>query len=120
MDTARQLVKDRHLEALRLTYGSVTATLSALIRTVFVAAPDKTFIDADFSAIEARVIAWLAGEEWVLDVFKTHGKIYEATAAQMFNVPFESIKKGNPGVRLPRKKESGHSRPGLPGRPRGP
>jgi len=96
MDTARQLVKDRHLEALRLTYGSVTATLSALIRTVFVAAPDKTFIDADFSAIEARVIAWLAGEEWVLDVFKTHGKIYEATAAQMFNVPFESIKKGNP------------------------
>ena len=96
MDTARALVKARQLDALRLTYGSVTSTLSALIRTVFVAGPGKTFIDADFSAIEARVIAWLAGEEWVLDVFQTHGKIYEATASAMFNIPFESIKKGNP------------------------
>ena len=58
--------------------------------------PTPCIIDADFSAIEARVIAWLAGEEWVLEVFKTHGKIYEATAAQMFGVPFECIKKGNP------------------------
>lgn len=96
MDLARQLVKERQLDALRLTYGSVTSTLSALIRTVFVAAPGKTFIDADFSAIEARVIAWLAGEEWVLEVFRTHGKIYEATASQMFSIPFERIKKGNP------------------------
>ena len=96
MDLARQLVKTRQLDALRLTYGSVTSTLSALIRTVFVAAPGKTFIDADFSAIEARVIAWLAGEEWVLEVFRTHGKIYEATASQMFSIPFERIKKGNP------------------------
>ena len=96
MSLARQLVKGRQLDTLRLIYGSVTSTLSALIRTVFVAAPGKTFIDADFSAIEARVIAWLAGEEWVLDVFRTHGKIYEATASQMFNVPFELIKKGNP------------------------
>ena len=96
MDIARQLVRNRQLDALRLTYGSVTSTLSALIRTAFVAGPGKTFIDADFSAIEARVIAWLAGEEWVLDVFNTHGKIYEATASAMFSVPFESIKKGNP------------------------
>ena len=96
MDLARQLVKERRLDALRLTYGSVTSTLSALIRTVFVAAPGKTFIDADFSAIEARVIAWLAGEEWVLEVFRTHGKIYEATASQMFSIPFDRIKKGNP------------------------
>lgn len=96
MDLARQLVKGRQLNALRLTYGSVTSTLSALIRTVFVAAPGKTFIDADFSAIEARVIAWLAGEEWVLEVFRTHGKIYEATASQMFGIPFDRIKKGNP------------------------
>lgn len=96
MDLARQLVKTRQLDALRLTYGSVTSTLSALIRTVFVAASGKTFIDADFSAIEARVIAWLAGEEWVLEVFRTHGKIYEATASQMFSIPFDRIKKGNP------------------------
>lgn len=96
MDLARQLVKERRLDALRLTYGSVTSTLSTLIRTVFVAAPGKTFIDADFSAIEARVIAWLAGEEWVLEVFRTHGKIYEATASQMFSIPFDRIKKGNP------------------------
>lgn len=96
MSLARQLVKGRQLDTLRLIYGSVTSTLSALIRTVFVAAPGKTFIDADFSAIEARVIAWLAGEEWVLDVFRTHGKIYEATASQMFGIPFDRIKKGNP------------------------
>lgn len=96
MDTARELVKARRLDALRLTYGSVTSTLSALIRSVFVAGPGKTFIDADFSAIEARVAAWLAGEKWVLDVFNDSGKIYEATAAQMFGIPVELIKKGNP------------------------
>lgn len=96
MDTARDLVKARDLDTLRLIYGSVTTPLSALIRTVFKAGPGMTFIDADFSAIEARVIAWLAGEEWVLDVFRSHGKIYEATAAQMFGIPFDLIKKGNP------------------------
>lgn len=95
-DTARDLVRSRNLDALRLIYGSVTTALSALIRTVFVAAPGHAFVDADFSAIEARVIAWLAGEEWVLNVFRTHGKIYEATAAQMFGIPFERIKKDNP------------------------
>lgn len=94
--TARQLVKDMNLDALKLLYGSIPSTLSALIRTAFIAAPGMAFIDADFSAIEARVIAWLAGEEWVLDVFRTHGKIYEATASQMFGVPFDLIKKGNP------------------------
>lgn len=96
MAAARELVRRRDLAALRLVYGSVTTTLSALIRTAFVAAPGMKFVDADFSAIEARVIAWLAGEEWVLKVFRTHGKIYEATAAQMFGVPLEKIKKGNP------------------------
>lgn len=95
-DLARQLVKDRQLEALRLLYGSVPAALSALIRTAFVAGPGMGFIDADFSAIEARVIAWLAGEQWVLDVFRTHGKIYEATASQMFGIPLEQIVKGRP------------------------
>ena len=61
------------------------------------------FVDADFSAIEARVVAWLAGEEWVLQVFRTHGKIYEATASQMFGVPFDRIKKGNPEYSLRQK-----------------
>lgn len=93
---ARRLTKERQLDALRVVYGSVPSTLSQLIRTAFVAEEGKTLIDADFSAIEARVIAWLAGEEWVLDVFRTHGKIYEATAAQMFSIPLEAIKKGNP------------------------
>lgn len=93
---ARELVKDRQRSALQLVFGSVPDTLSQLIRTALVAGPGHTLVDADFSAIEARVIAWLAGEEWVLEVFRTHGKIYEATASQMFNIPFETIKKGNP------------------------
>lgn len=93
---ARQFVKDRNAGALALTFGSVSDTLSQLIRTAFVASPGKILLDADFSAIEARVIAWLADEEWVLEVFRTHGKIYEATASQMFNIPLEKIKKGLP------------------------
>lgn len=93
---ARQLVEDRQRGALALVFGSVPDTLSQLIRTAFVATPGQILVDADFSAIEARVIAWLAGEEWVLDVFRTHGKIYEATASQMFGIPMERIKKGNP------------------------
>lgn len=98
---ARRLVKERNLDGLRLCYGSVPSTLSQLIRTTLVAAPGKVFIDADFSAIEARMIAWLAGEEWALQVFRTTGKIYEATAAQMFHVPEETIAKGreNYGMR---------------------
>lgn len=93
---ARQLVKGRQRDALQLVFGSVPDTLSQLIRTALVADPFHTLVDADFSAIEARVIAWLAGEEWVLEVFRTHGKIYEATASQMFGIPMERIKKGNP------------------------
>lgn len=92
---ARRLVKTRNLDGLRLCYGSIPSALSQLIRTAFVAAPGKIFIDADFSAIEARMIAWLAGEEWALEVFRTTGKIYEATAAQMFHVPMETIVKGH-------------------------
>lgn len=97
---ARELVKERRLEALQLVYGSVPSALSQLVRTAFVASPGKRMIDADFSAIEARVIAWLAGEQWVLDVFRTHGKIYEAAASQMFGVPIDRIKKGNPEYAL--------------------
>lgn len=95
-EAARDLVRARNIDGLRAVYGSVPVALAALIRTSLIAAPGHTFVDADFSAIEARVIAWLAGEQWVLDVFRTHGKIYEATAAQMFGIPFEKIKKGNP------------------------
>lgn len=93
---ARQLVESRQRDTLQVLFGSVQDTLSQLIRTAFTASSGQTLVDADFSAIEARVIAWLAGEDWVLEVFRTHGKIYEATASQMFGVPMERIKKGNP------------------------
>lgn len=97
---ARGLVKRRETAKLRMLYGSVPDTLSQLIRTSFIAAPGHVLLDADFSSIEARVISWLAGEHWRLEVFKTHGKIYEASASQMFGVPLELIKKGNPEYAL--------------------
>lgn len=97
---ARELVRQNCPDSLRVLYGSVNDTLSQLIRTAFIASDGNTLIDADFSAIEARVISWLAGEEWRLEVFRTHGKIYEASAAQMFGVPIERIKKGNPEYAL--------------------
>ena len=100
---ARELVKGRKEEALRLLYGNVPDALSQLIRTALVPGPGKIFADADFSAIEARVVAWLAGEEWVLEVFRSHGKIYEATASQMFGVPLDRIRKGNPEYALRQK-----------------
>ena len=100
LEFARELVRGRKLDALRIVYGSPNDTLSQLIRTAFVAAPGNVLIDADFSAIEARVISWLADEEWRLEVFRTHGKIYEASASQMFGVPLERIKKGNPEYSL--------------------
>ena len=103
LELARDLVKGRKLDALKCIYGSVPDTLSQLIRTAFIAAPGNVLIDADFSAIEARVISWLAGEEWRLEVFRTHGKIYEASASQMFGVPLELIKKGNPEYALRQK-----------------
>lgn len=103
LELARDLVKGRKLDALKVIYGSVPDTLSQLIRTAFIAAPGNVLIDADFSAIEARVISWLAGEEWRLEVFRTHGKIYEASASQMFGVPIELIKKGNPEYALRQK-----------------
>lgn len=103
LELARNLVKQRKLDNLRLIYGSVPDTLSQLIRTAFVASDGNVLIDADFSAIEARVISWLAGERWRLEGFKTHGKIYEASASQMFGVPIERIKKGNPEYALRQK-----------------
>ena len=103
LDLARDLVKKRNADALKLIYGNVPDTLSQLIRTAFIPKPGHVFHVADFSAIEARVIAWLAGEQWRLDVFATHGKIYEASASQMFGVPIERIKKGNPEYDLRQK-----------------
>ncbi len=103
LDLARDITKARNPEGLKLIYGSVPDTLSQLVRTAFVPEEGKAFVDADFSAIEARVIAWLAGEEWVLQVFRTHGKIYEATASQMFGVPIDRIVKGNPEYALRQK-----------------
>lgn len=96
IDLARQLVVNGDGELLEMLYGNVPDTLSQLIRPAFVAPAGHRLIVADFSAIEARVIAWLAGEHWRLDVFKSHGKIYEASAAQMFKVPISDIKKDSP------------------------
>lgn len=100
---AREAVRNKEADKLRLLYGSIPDTLSQLIRTSFVASPGNKLVDADFSAIEARVISWLAGEQWRLEVFRTHGKIYEASASQMFGVPIEKIKKGNPEYELRQK-----------------
>ena len=100
---ARDCVKGKKVDALKVVYGNVPDTLSQLIRTAFIPSPGHVFLVSDFSAIEARVIAWLAGEQWRLDVFATHGKIYEASASQMFGVPLEKITKGNPEYDLRQK-----------------
>ena len=86
---ARALVRAGNLEDFELNYANVTQVLSELIRTAFVAAPGHILHVCDFSAIEARVIAWIASENWVLDVFRDGGDIYCATASQMFGVPVE-------------------------------
>lgn len=93
LELARQLVRDRNVGMLKFVYGNVPDTLSQLIRTAFVAPDGKKLLVADFSAIEARVLAWLADEQWRLEVFAGHGKIYEASASQMFGIPLEMIDK---------------------------
>ena len=99
----RECVKRQDYETLKLLFDSIPDTLSQLIRTAFIPSTGNQFVVADFSAIEARVIAWLARETWVQEVFATHGKIYEATASQMFHVPIEKIVKGNPEYALRQK-----------------
>lgn len=96
LEEARWLVHDGDFVALELLYDNIPDVLSQLIRTAFVPKDGYKLIVADFSAIEARVIAWLAGERWRNDVFATHGKIYEASASQMFHVPIEEVTKGSP------------------------
>lgn len=93
LDMARGLLKTGNHEAIELLFDSVPDVLSQLIRTAFIPSENSRFIVSDFSAIEARVIAWLAGESWRMDVFKSHGKIYEASASQMFGVPIEEVTK---------------------------
>ncbi len=96
LDTARKTIKTGDLELMEMCYENPSEILSQCIRTAIIPSPGKKFLVADFSAIEARVIAWLAGEKWRLEVFNSHGKIYEASAAAMFKVPIESIHKGDP------------------------
>lgn len=96
LNLAREIVKTGDEELLDALYASVPGTLSELIRTAFIPRDGCRFLVADFSAIEARVLAWLANEEWVLEEFRGKGKIYEATASRMFHIPQESIVKGNP------------------------
>lgn len=93
---ARGLVREGRFEDVEMLYGSTPEVLSELIRTAFVPEEGCRFVVADFSAIEARVLAWLAGETWRLEVFSSHGKIYEASAAAMFHVPVEEVTKGSP------------------------
>lgn len=95
LELARSLVKKGRYEDVELLYDSIPNVLSELIRTAFVPKVGCRFIVADFSAIEARVLAWLAGEEWRLEVFRTHGKIYEASASAMFHVPVAEVTKGS-------------------------
>ena len=86
---ARDIVKDGDFEMLDMTFGNVPNVLSELIRTVLIPKQNHRFIVADFSAIEARVLSWLAGEQWRLDTFRNGGDIYCASASQMFRVPVE-------------------------------
>ena len=103
LDTAREIVKTGDVELLAMCYDNVPDILSQLIRTALVAEKGSRFIVADYSAIEARVIAWMAGESWRQAVFADTGKIYEASAAQMFHVPVETIVHGHENYALRQK-----------------
>lgn len=100
---ARELLRQRALDALEAIFGSGPGALATLVRTVIVAGVDARLVVADLSAIEARVVAWGAGEQWRLEVFRTHGKIYEASASTSFKIPFEEFER--------HKKETGKHHP---------
>ena len=95
IDTPRELIRKRDWDTVNMLYGDVSDILSQLVRTTFIAPKNKIYSVADFSAIEARVVSWLADEEWRMDVFRGDGKIYEAAGSKMFNVPIEAITKGS-------------------------
>lgn len=103
LDLARGWAIDGNAKMLQLIYGDVMDTLSQLSRTAFIPSEGRKFVIADFSSIEARVIAWLAREQWAMDVFASTGRIYEATASQMFGVPADLIVKGRPEYALRQK-----------------
>lgn len=96
LELARNLIKQGRYEDVELLFDSTPGVLSELIRTAFVPKPGTRFIVADFSAVEARVLAWFSGEKWRLDVFRSHGRIYEASASAMFSIPIGEITKGSP------------------------
>lgn len=100
LELARELLKAGELAGFEMLYGNVPNILSQLIRTAFIPSEGNLLYVADFSAIEARMIAWVAEEKWRMDVFNTHGKIYEASAAQMFNVSLDTIVKGHENYSL--------------------
>lgn len=93
LEAVRTLVKRHDFEIIEMLYDNPSDVFSQLIRTAFIAPEGMNFVISDFSAIEARVIAWLAEETWRQEVFATHGKIYEASAAQMFHIPIEEVTK---------------------------
>ncbi len=95
IEWSRELIRAKDWEAVEMMYGDVSDILSQLVRTALIAPPGKVFSVADFSAIEARVVSWIAGEQWRMDVFRGSGKIYEATGSKMFNVPISAITKGS-------------------------
>lgn len=95
IDLPRNLIRERDWETVEMLYGDVSDVLSQLVRTALIAPEGYTYAVADFSAIEARVISWLANEHWRMEVFRGDGKIYEATGAKMFGVPISAITKGS-------------------------
>lgn len=94
LEACRALVRTGDLETTELLYEDISSTLSELVRTALIPEEGERFIVCDYSAIEARVLAWIAGEEWALEEFRGKGQIYEATGAMMFHVPKETIAKG--------------------------
>lgn len=95
MDVARAMVRSRDYTGLRHKYGSVADILSQLLRTALIPTPGYEYHIADYSAIEARILAWVSKEQWRIDVFNSHGKIYEASASRMFGIPLEEVTKGS-------------------------
>lgn len=95
IEVPRELIRQRDWDTVEIMYNDVADILSQLVRTALIAPEGKTFCVADFSAIEARVVSWLADEEWRMKVFRGDGKIYEAAGARMFNVPISAVTKGS-------------------------